>query len=142
VKYTNLIVMMMTTATPILLEDAFSYVFKNELVQSSGSAVISSFSSHDWSKHVRAYFGVNGYNVPFDETSGQAYADEVGDVVISRFAKIAADDVAVAAAAAAGGGGDGDGDDGCAGGVAADAAAKFENRVEDVFEIKAGKQFL
>jgi hypothetical protein len=141
VKYTNLIVMMMTTATPILLEDAFSYVFKNELVQSSGSAVISSFSSHDWSKHVRAYFGVNGYNVPFDETSGQAYADEVGDVVISRFAKIAADDVAVAAAAAADGGG-GDGDDGCAGGVAADAAAKFENRVEDVFEIKAGKQFL
>ena len=140
-KYTNLIVMMMTTATPILLEDAFSYVFKNELVQSSGSAVISSFSSHDWSKHVRAYFGVNGYNVPFDETSGQAYADEVGDVVISRFAKIAADDVAVAAAAAADGGG-GDGDDGCAGGVAADAAAKFENRVEDVFEIKAGKQFL
>ena len=87
---------------------------------------------------MRAYFGVNGYNVPFDETSGQAYADEVGDVVISRFAKIAADDVAAAAAAAAGGGGD----DGGAGGVAADAAAKFENRVEDVFEIKAGKQFL
>jgi hypothetical protein len=141
VKYTNLIVMMMTTATPILLEDAFSYVFKNELVQSSGSAVISSFSSHDWSKHVRAYFGVNGYNVPFDETSGQAYADEVGDVVISRFAKIAADDVAAAAAAAAAGG-SGGGDDGGAGGVAADAAAKFENRVEDVFEIKAGKQFL